>query len=77
MTSPLDCCRDHTGKISQARVAAIVSAATACAIAAAPLWDGPVPSMEIVLVLLGGPGALALWQKLAAPQERPHEPEDH
>ena len=62
--NPLNCCEDHAGKLSQSRIAALGGAAAACALATAPLWGGPDPSMELVLVLFVGPGGLALWQKL-------------
>ena len=61
---------DHRGKTSQGRVAALVGTLTACVLAAAPLWSGPTPDLEILLVLLGVPGGLTLWQKMAAPMER-------
>ena len=36
-----DLIRDHKGKTSQGRVAALAGTATACALASAPLWGGP------------------------------------
>ena len=62
---------DHAGKTSQGRIAAIAGTVTACALAAAPLWGGPEPQMDVLLVLLGVPGGLMLWQKVQAPQEKP------
>ena len=62
---------DHQGKRSSARVAALAGTLTGCVLAAAPLWGGPSPDMNVLLVLMGGPGGLALWQKIHA--EQSHE----
>ena len=59
---------DHAGKRSSARVAALAGTFTGCALAAAPLWGGPSPDMNVLMVVMGGPGALALWQKVQAEQ---------
>ena len=66
---------DHSGKTSSARVAAIAGTLTGCAIAAAPLWGGPAPDMNIVIAVMGGPSALALWQKISAEPKLGHNHE--
>ena len=68
--------RDHSGKPSQGRIAALAGTATGCALALAPLWGGPQPTLEILMVVMGGPGALALWQKIQAPTEKPNAEEN-
>ena len=52
----MSCTSDHTGKRSQGRLSALMGGVTACILCVAPLWGGPAPQMEIVLVLMGVPG---------------------
>ena len=65
----MSCTSDHTGKRSQGRLSALMGGVTACVLCVAPLWGGPTPQMEIVLVLMGVPGGLAVWQKVGASKE--------
>ena len=62
---------DHHGKTSQGRVAAVAGLAVAGTLALAPLWGGPAPEFDVLVLFTIGPGGLALWQKLGASQEQP------
>ena len=56
---------DHQGKPSTARAIGVLSMGIAGALALAPLWGGPAPNFEIVvLFVLGGPG-LKVWQSVS------------
>lgn len=61
---------DHTGKSSQARTAALASTLGGVAYALAPAFMEPdmryVVDHFVLAGLLGGPGGLALWQKIQA-----------
>ena len=67
---------DHRDKVSSGRITAVAGTAAAIALALAPQWGGPAPEWDHMLLLIGGPGGFALWQKLRAPSEQPQH-EDH
>ena len=66
--------QDHQGKTSQGRVSALLSTISGLVYSLAPIFMDKIDRYDIdvsvLMVLLAGPGALMLWQKLAAPQER-------
>ena len=61
--------KDHAGKASQGRVSALIGIGVASVLGLAPLWGGPDPSIEVLLVFIGGPSGLCLWQKGISKQE--------
>ena len=65
---------DHSGKASQARVAALASTAGGILYACAPIFVEPttryVVDHVVLGMLLGGPSFLALWQKMKVQQEQ-------
>ena len=65
---------DHSGKVSQGRVTALMCAVTACAWVISYAWfGGEAPDPQMLAMLLGIPNGLAVWQKVGAPAERPRE----
>ena len=52
---------DPNGKPSNIRAVSLLTTCIAGVLALAPLWGGPKPDWEIVIIFLGGP-ALKVWQ---------------
>ena len=48
----------------------LMSFMVGAALALAPLWGGPEPSFQILILFIVGPSGLKVWQSIAAPAER-------
>ena len=57
--------RDHKGKASSTRFSAFFGMFVAATLALAPLWGGPEPSMETLVIFIIGPGGLKVWQSVS------------
>ena len=75
--NPLECCKDHSGKWSQARISAVMATSAGIALALAPQWGGEQTDLQFILALVLGPGGLALWQKLKGAKGEAPQHEDH
>ena len=76
--SDLGLTTDHSGKVSQGSVVALLGTASACLYALAPMGaeiaTGQALQSDVdwntFAMLLMGPNGYMLWQKISAPQER-------